>query len=177
MKNKIQKRIPKILKINRIDKKSLKISLLFSNGEDRIIDFNQVLTKDWHVTKDDPEYILFSPDEFAKVRIAHYTLAWDNIAVFITGQEGKKIRVPYDVGADTLYDLSEPDEQLLLPIGWLLKSARLSAKLSQKDVAELSGTSRTYITKLESGKQDVEMMTLKKIVEAGLNKHLTISID
>jgi transcriptional regulator with XRE-family HTH domain len=51
------------------------------------------------------------------------------------------------------------------------------SKLSQEKVAELSGISRTYITKLENGKQDVEVRTLKKIVEAGLDKHLTILIE
>lgn len=81
------------------------------------------------------------------------------------------------LGADTLYNLSETDEQLSIPIGSLLKNARLSASLSQNDVALLSGTSRTYITRLENGRQDIEMMTLKKIVEAGLNKHLSISIE
>ena len=48
---------------------------------------------------------------------------------------------------------------------------------TQEEVAELSGTSRTYITKLENDKQDIEIMTLKKIVEAGLNKQLNISIE
>ena len=43
-------------------------------------------------------------------------------------------------------------------------------------MAERSGTSRTYITRLENDKQDVEMMTLKKIVEAGSNKRLSIAI-
>ena len=177
MKDKIQKRLPKILKINRVDKKRLKISVLFSNGEDRIIDFDRVFKKDWTVAKGDPEYVLFDPTEFAKVSIANHTLSWNNVAIFITGFDGKKKKVPYEVGADTLYDLSEPDEKLLIPIGSLLKTARLAAKLSQNDVAELSGTSRTYITRLENGKQDIEVRTLKKIVEAGLNKHLTISIE
>ena len=177
MKSKVQKRLPKILKINRIDKKRLVISVLFSNGEDRVIDFDRVFKKDWKVTKDDPEYLLFNPAEFAKVVVANHTLSWDNAAVFIKGLDGKKKKMPYEVGADTLYELSQPDAKLSMPLGALLKTARLSAKLTQKDVAELSGTSRTYITRLESGKQDIEMMTLKKIVEAGLNKHLTISID
>ncbi len=176
MKDKIQKRLPKILKINRIYKKRLAISVLFSNGEDRIIDLAGLM-KEWKVTKNDPEYVLFDPAEFAKVIVANHTLSWDNVDVFITGFDGKKKKVAYEVGADTLYELSEPDAKLSMPLGALLKSARLSANLTQKDVAELCGTSRTYITRLESGKQDIEVMTLKNIVEAGLNKHLTISID
>jgi len=177
MKSRTQKRLPKILKINRIDKKRLTVSVLFSNGEDRIIDFGWVFKQDWKVTKADPEYVLFNPVEFAKVTVANHTLSWDNVPVFITGFDGKKKKVAYEVGADTLYDLSEPDVQLSISLGALLKNARLSANLTQKDVAELSGTSRTYITRLESGKQDIEVMTLKKIVEAGLNKHLMISIE
>ena len=177
MKEKTRKRIPKILKINRIDKKRLTISVLFSDGADRIIDFDKVFKKNWKITKSDPEYILLDPNEFVKVSVANHTLSWDNVALFITGLDGKKKKVPYEVGADTLYELSDVDEKLIVPIGLLLRKARLAAKLSQNDVAELSGTSRTYITRLESGKQDIEVMTLKKIVEAGLNKHLTISIE
>ena len=117
-----------------------------------------------------------NPAEFGKVKIANNTLSWDNAGLFITGLDGKKKKASYEVGADTLYDLSEMDEELNISIGSLLRKARLSARLSQEQVAARSGTSRTYITKLENDRSDVEMMTLKKIVEAGLNKHLAISI-
>ena len=176
METKSYKRLPKILKINRIDKKQLRISVLFSSGEDRILDFNKIFKVIWKVKKSDPEYKLMNPVEFGKVKIANNTLSWDNAGLFITGLDGKKIKAPYEVGADTLYDLSEMDEALNISIGSLLRKARLSARLSQEQVAARSGTSRTYITKLENDRSDVEMMTLKKIVEAGLNKHLAISI-
>jgi DNA-binding XRE family transcriptional regulator len=176
MEKKAQKRLPKILKINSIDKKQLKISVLFSNGEDRILDFNKIFKSEWKVTKFDPEYKLMNPAEFEKVKIANHTLSWNNADLFITGFDGKKRKVPYEVGADTLFELSEVDEKLNISIGSLFRKARLAAKLSQEKVAELSGTSRTYITKLENNGGDVEIMTLKKIVEAGLNKHLTITI-
>ncbi len=177
METKISKRLPKILKINRIDKKKLSISVLFSDGEDRILDFNKIFKHDWGVTKSDPEYKLLNPEEFSKVKIVNHTLSWNNVDIFITGPNGKKVKVPFEVGADTLYDLSIPDEKLTLSIGLLFRKARIAAKLSQEEVAELSGTSRTYITKLESNNHDVEIKTLKKLVEAGLNKHLSISID
>lgn len=176
MENKTHRRLPKILKINRIDKKKLTISVLFSNGEDRILDFDKIFKKNWKITKADPEYKLLTPGEFGKVKIEGHTLSWDNVDLFMTGSDGKKMKVPFEPGADTLYTLSEVDERLRISIGSLFKKARLAAHLSQDEVAELSGTSRTYITKLENDKQDVEIMTLKKIVEAGLNKHLSISI-
>jgi len=175
MENKIAKRLPKILKINRIEKNKLSVSVLFSDGEDRILDFNEILKKNWKVTKADPEYILLSPNEFAKVKVVNHTLSWNNVDLYMTGAK-KKIKVPFEVGADTLYSLSRADEKLRLSIGSLFRTARKAAKLSQEEVAELSGTSRTYITRLELDKSDVEIRTLKKIVEAGLNKHLTISI-
>lgn len=176
METKNHKRIPKILKINRVNKKRLSISVLFSNGEDRILDFDRIFKKEWKVKKTDPEYKLLNPKEFAKVQVLGHTLCWENVYQVMTGFDGKKMKVSFDVGADTLYDLSEVDEKLTVSIGAILRKARLDLNLSQEQVADLSGTSRTYITRLESDKQDVEIMTLKKIVEAGLNMHLNISI-
>jgi DNA-binding XRE family transcriptional regulator len=176
MSDKMQKRLPKILKINRIEKQKLKISVLFSNGEDRILDFDKIFKKTWKVTKADPEYKLLTPNEFAKVKVENHTLSWRNVDLFITSADGKKKKVSFEVGADTLYSLSEIDKKLILSIGSLFREARLTANLSQEKVAKLSGTSRTYITKLENDGSDIEIMTLKKIVEAGLNKHLSISI-
>ncbi|HWY34551.1 MAG TPA: hypothetical protein VNX68_07885, partial [Nitrosopumilaceae archaeon] len=76
MKNKNHKRLPKILRINRIDKKNLRVSVLFSNGEDRLLDFGQIFKKDWKVTKKDPEFKLLNPVEFAKVKVENHTLSW-----------------------------------------------------------------------------------------------------
>ena len=171
------KRLPKILKINRIEKNKLLVSVLFSDGTDRVLDFAKIFEDEWKITKNDPEYKLLSPAEFAKVKVVNHTLSWSNVDLYITGVNNEKIKVPFDVGADTLYELSLPDAKLNLSVGSLFKTARQAANLSQEKVAALSGTSRTYITRLENGKQDVEIMTLKKIVEAGLNKHLSIFID
>jgi DNA-binding XRE family transcriptional regulator len=177
MSHRNRKRLPKILKINRVDGHNLTVSVLFSTGEDRVIDFGRIFREEWKISKEDVEYILLNPLEFGKVAIANDTLSWSNVALSVTGLDGTRKKVPYDVGADTLYDLSMPDEQQTLPVGLLFKKARLAEKLSQSEVAQRSGTSRTYITRLENGKLDVEIMTLKRIVEAGLNKHLAISIE
>lgn len=177
MEHKMNRRLPKILKINRIDKSKLIISVLFSDGTDRILNFNEILKKDWKVTKTDPEYKLLTPNEFAKVKVVNHTLSWNNVDLFMTGKNKKKVKVPFEVGADSLYKLSIIDVSLNLSIGSLFKKARLALNLSQEKVAELSGTSSTYITRLETDEEhNMEIMTLKKIVEAGLHKQLTISI-
>ena len=61
------KRLPKILKINRIEKNKLRISVLFSDGSNRILDFDKILNKVWKVKKSDPEYVLLNPKEFDNV--------------------------------------------------------------------------------------------------------------
>jgi DNA-binding XRE family transcriptional regulator len=169
MKRNKSKRIPKILKINNINKKDLKISVLFSNGEDRIIDFWKIFNDKWKIKKNDVEYKLLSPIEFAKVTVINHSLC-------ITGKNNLKRQVPYQIGADTLFELSDLDSSMSFSIGEMFRKARLKAKKSQVEVAESAGTSRTYITRLENNQQDVEIMTLKKLIEAGLNKHLRISI-
>lgn len=176
MKTKAMKRIPKVLKINRIEKSKLKIFVLFSTGEDRVLDFNRIFRKEWKIKKSDPEFELLNPKEFCKVSLSNHTLSWTNLMIPITGLKGRTEKVPYTIGADTLYELSELDETLHISIGSIFKKARLEANLSQEQVALMAGTSRTYITKLESDRGDIELLTLKKLVEAGLNRSLEISI-
>ena len=64
-------KIPRILKINWINE--LSISVVFNNGESRIIDFRKVLKK-IGVNESLPAYVLFDSNEFAKVELAGNTL-------------------------------------------------------------------------------------------------------
>ncbi len=176
MKIRVGKRLPKILRINRVDKKALIISVLFDTGENRILNFRRILKNDWKSGKGDRDYKLYDPEIFKGVELIHWSLAWRKIKFSFVNMEGKKTFSYFDVGADTLYDLSEPDPEMEFSIGEMFKKARLKSKLTQDQVARAAGTSRTYITKIENGSQDIELMTLKKIVEAGLNKQLNISI-
>ena len=69
-------KIPRILKINWI--KELSISVVFNNGESRIIDFRKVL-KRIGVNESSPAYILFDSNEFTKVELEGNTLSWSNV--------------------------------------------------------------------------------------------------
>lgn len=169
--------IPKILKINKIDAENLRLSVLFSTGENRILDFKHILNEIWQVVPEEPDYQLLDSNTFKKVQLDNNTLCWKNISIPFTDMEGNATTVPFDIGADVLYKLSTEDPERNISIGKLLKAARLAAKMTQEEVAQLSGTSRTYITKIENETQDIEFMTLFKIVEGGLNKRLKISIE
>lgn len=167
-------KIPRILKINWI--KELSISVVFNNGESRIIDFRKVLKK-IGVNENSPAYILFDSNEFAKVELEGNTLSWSNVEQYITMRNGKKMKVPYEIGADILLKHSQPEKsELSLKIGQLIRDARLKCGLTQQDLALKSGTSRTYISRIENDRSDIEIATLKKIIETGLGRKLDISI-
>ncbi|MCK4529667.1 MAG: helix-turn-helix transcriptional regulator [Candidatus Marinimicrobia bacterium] len=61
-------------------------------------------------------------------------------------------------------------------IGKLLKTARKKSGLTQEALAQKSGTTRTYISRIENDRSDLEIATLKKIIEIGLEKRLEITI-
>ena len=167
-------RIPRILKINWI--KELSISVVFNNGESRIIDFRKVL-KRIGVNDRSPAYILFNSNEFAKVKLEGNTLSWSNVEQHITMRDGNKMIVPYEIGADILLKYSQPEKsELSLKIGQLIREARLKSGLTQQDLALKSGTSRTYISRIENDRSDLEIATLRKIIETGLGRKLDIQI-
>jgi len=167
-------KIPRILKINWISE--LSISVVFNNGESRIIDFRKVLKRK-NVEKDSPAYILFDSNEFAKVELVDNTLSWNNVEQYITLRNGEKRKVPYEIGSDVLLKYSQPEKsELSLKLGRLVREARLKSGLTQQDLALKSGTSRTYISRIENDRSDLEIATLRKIIETGLGRKLEISI-
>jgi DNA-binding XRE family transcriptional regulator len=167
-------KIPRILKINWI--KGLAISVVFNNGEFRIIDFRKVLKK-IGVNEGSPAFVLFDTEEFAKVEIQGNTLSWINVNQFIAMRNGKKMQVPFEIGADVLLKYSQPEKsELSVKIGQLIRETRLKSGLTQQDLAVKSGTTRTYISRIENDRSDLELATLRKIIETGLGKRLEITI-
>ena len=115
-------KIPRILKINWIE--GLAISVVFNNGESRIIDFRKVLKK-IEVDRTSPASILYNSDEFAKVEIQNNTLSWNNVEQYMTLKNKEKGKVPFEIGADVLLKYSRPEKsELALKIGRLIREAR-----------------------------------------------------
>lgn len=48
--------------------------------------------------------------------------------------------------------------------------------MSQEELAKLSGTSKTYISRIENNKIEPEFTTLYKIIEIGLGKRIIVEI-
>ena len=61
-------------------------------------------------------------------------------------------------------------------LGVLIQQARQEKGLTQEQVAELSGTNKSYISKLEKDLKDVRFSTLQRIITEGLGGHLEVSI-
>lgn len=56
-----------------------------------------------------------------------------------------------------------PDKKILIQLGDRLREARKQAKLSQEDVAHLSGLHRTYISLVERGGRNISVLNLLSI--------------
>lgn len=68
-------------------------------------------------------------------------------------------------------------ESLAFRLGKMLKEERKKAKLTQEQLAEKTGTKKSYISRIESGKSDIQISTFSRIIEIGLNKRIDISIS
>ena len=72
-------------------------------------------------------------------------------------------------------DLYEADS-LAFRLGVMLKEARLQAHLTQEELADKTGTKKSYISRIERGLSDIQLSTYQKLIEIGLDKQLVISI-
>ena len=61
-------------------------------------------------------------------------------------------------------------------IGALIHEARLEKGMTQEQLAEKVGTTKSYISKIENNIKEVRLSTLKKIIELGLGGNLELSI-
>lgn len=62
-------------------------------------------------------------------------------------------------------------------ISVMLKDARKKAHLTQDQLAVKVGTKKSYISRLENGKCDIQLSTLYRIFEDGLGKRISLIIN
>ena len=80
------------------------------------------------------------------------------------GEIGSKERDKFETGYESF------------KLGVLIRQARKEKGLTQEQVAELSGTNKSYISKLEKDLKDIRFSTLQRIITEGLGGHLEIVI-
>jgi len=72
-------------------------------------------------------------------------------------------------------DIFEEKAQYFV-ISEMLKEARKEAKMTQEQLADKVGTKKSYISRLENGKCDIQLSTLYRIFEFGLGKRINLLI-
>ncbi len=80
-------------------------------------------------------------------------------------------------------DLGTPEREvfemqsLTFRIGELIKEQRKRADLTQEELALRAGTKKSYISRIENGKSDIQFSTLLRIIEVGLGKQINFVIN
>ncbi len=89
--------------------------------------------------------------------------SFDELIELEHGKIGTDSRNKYEEGAQ-MFIISE-----------MLKSARKEANMTQEQLAEKSGTKKSYISKLENAKGNIQLSTLIRIFEQGLNRKIGLT--
>jgi len=79
------------------------------------------------------------------------------------------------IGAKKRDDFEERAQYFV--ISEMLKEARKEAQLTQVQLAEKIGTKKSYISRLENGKCDIQLSTLYRIFESGLGLQVNLFIS
>ncbi|MDQ0475668.1 MULTISPECIES: helix-turn-helix domain-containing protein [Chryseobacterium] len=79
------------------------------------------------------------------------------------GKLGTESRVEYEEKAQ-MFIISE-----------MLKQARKEANMTQEQLAEKTGTKKSYISKIENGKGNIQLSTLFRLFEVGLNRRIGLT--
>ncbi|AOR27586.1 transcriptional regulator, XRE family [Formosa sp. Hel1_33_131] len=89
---------------------------------------------------------------------------FEDLLIAEHGKKGTEKRDKYDA------------DSLAFRLGIMLKEARKEANLTQEELAERTGTKKSYISRIERGLSDIQVSTYYKLIELGLGKHLNIEI-
>jgi HTH-type transcriptional regulator / antitoxin HipB len=61
-------------------------------------------------------------------------------------------------------------------LGVMIQELRKKNGLTQEQLAEKCGTTKTYISRIENNASDIRLSTLMRIVREGFGRHLRLSI-
>ena len=81
------------------------------------------------------------------------------------GKRGTDTREEYEAGFESFR------------IGAMLQELRKEQGLTQEQLAERCGTTKTYISRIENNASDIRLSTLMRIFREGLGRQLKLSVD
>lgn len=81
------------------------------------------------------------------------------------GKRGTKIRENYEEGFEAF------------KLGVMLQELRKDQGMTQEQLADKCGTTKTYISRIENNASDIRLSTLMRIINEGLGGHLKLSVS
>ena len=81
------------------------------------------------------------------------------------GQKGTATREIYEQEFETF------------KLGAMLQELRKEKGLTQEQLADKCGTTKTYISRIENNVSDIRLSTLMRIIQVGLGGHLNLNIS
>ncbi|MBZ0246194.1 MAG: helix-turn-helix domain-containing protein [Cyclobacteriaceae bacterium] len=81
------------------------------------------------------------------------------------GKIGTKKRTEFEIKAKSF------------AIGEIIKEERRLANMTQEELAEKTGTKKSFISRIENGHSDIQLSTLFKLLELGLGRKVSVTIE
>ncbi len=81
------------------------------------------------------------------------------------GKQGTKKREAFEEGFEAF------------KLGVMLQEMRKEQGLTQAELADKCGTTKTYISRIENNASDIRLSTLMRIISQGLGGHLKLSVE
>ncbi len=81
------------------------------------------------------------------------------------GKKGTETREKYEEGFEAF------------KLGVMLHDLRKEQGLTQEQLAERCGTTKTYISRIENNSSDIRLSTLMRIFREGFGRHLRLTVE
>ncbi|NTW32827.1 MAG: helix-turn-helix transcriptional regulator [Bacteroidetes bacterium] len=62
-------------------------------------------------------------------------------------------------------------------IGEVIKEERRLAHMTQEELAQKTGTKKSFISRIENGHSDIQLSTLYRLLELGLGRTISLTIQ
>jgi DNA-binding XRE family transcriptional regulator len=77
------------------------------------------------------------------------------------------------IGTESRNEYEERAQMFI--VSEMLKQARKESKMTQEQLAEKAGTKKSYISRIENAKGNIQLSTLIRIFEKGLNRKIGLT--
>jgi HTH-type transcriptional regulator / antitoxin HipB len=81
------------------------------------------------------------------------------------GKKGTASRDEYEAGFEAF------------KLGVMLQELRKEQGMTQEQLADKCGTTKTYISRIENDASDIRLSTLMRIIREGFGRHLKLSVE